>query len=45
MLRDGQVGQRTGLTVQILGGLTESETVTNQPSDEVDGGVRVAPQR
>jgi len=45
VLCDVQVGQRAGLTAQILGGRTESESVINQPSDEGDDGVRLAPQR
>ena len=45
MLRDVQVGRRTWLTLQILGSRMESETVISQPSDEVDDGVRLAPQR
>jgi HlyD family secretion protein len=44
-LREVQVGQRTGLTAEILGGLAEDEIVINHPSDEVDDGVRVAPLR
>ena len=31
-----RVGQRNGLTAQILGGIVEGETVINHPSDDVD---------
>ena len=36
------IGQRNGLTTQVLGGLEQNEKVINHPSDEVDDGIRVA---
>jgi len=39
--REIKVGQRNGLTAQILEGLKPGERVINHPSDEVDNGRRV----
>jgi HlyD family secretion protein len=36
-----KVGQRNGLTAQILEGVKEGESVINHPSDEVDNNVKV----
>lgn len=36
-----KVGQRNGLTAQILEGLNEGDSVINHPGDDVDDGVRV----
>jgi len=36
-----EVGQRNGLTVQILAGLVEDEKIINHPSDAVEHGVTV----
>ena len=36
-----KVGQRNGLTAQILEGVNEGEQVVNHPSDDVDDGRRV----
>ncbi len=36
-----KVGQRNGLTAQILEGVSEGEGVVNHPSDDVEDGVRV----
>jgi len=44
-LRPVKPGQRTGLKVQILEGLEESERVINHPSDQIENGVRVRPYR
>ncbi len=43
-LREVEVGQRTGLTAQILKGVAEGEVVIVHPSDEVEDGARVAPR-
>ena len=40
--REVNVGQRNGLTAQILEGVNDGELVINHPSDEVDDGQRVA---
>lgn len=40
-LRPVRVGQRNGLSAQIIDGLESGETVINHASDEVDDGVRV----
>lgn len=39
-----EIGQRNGLSVQILQGLSEGETIINHPSDAVDDEVRVKPR-
>lgn len=39
-----KVGQRNGLTAQIIDGLNESDIVINHPGDDVDDGVRVKVQ-
>lgn len=39
--REVKVGQRTGLTAQILSGVEQGEKVINHPSDDVENGVRV----
>ncbi len=39
--REVKVGQRNGLSAQILEGVTEGEIVINHPSDEVEDGRRV----
>lgn len=39
--REVDVGQRTGLTAQIMTGVTQGENVINHPSDDVEDGVRV----
>jgi len=39
--REVKVGQRTGLTAQILAGVEQGEKVINHPSDDVENGVRV----
>jgi HlyD family secretion protein len=44
-LRPVQVGQRTGLRAQIIGGLAAGDKVINHPNDEVTDGVRVAQRR
>jgi HlyD family secretion protein len=36
-----KVGQRNGLTAQILEGVSEGEKVINHPSDDVEDGRRV----
>ena len=36
-----EVGQRNGLTAQILDGVSEGEGVVNHPGDDVEDGVRV----
>ena len=36
-----KVGQRNGLTAQILDGVSEGEAVVNHPSDDVEDGRRV----
>ncbi|BCN93167.1 membrane protein [Thiomicrorhabdus immobilis] len=36
-----KIGQRNGLSVQILSGLVEGEKLINHPSDAVDDGVKV----
>lgn len=40
--REVKVGQRNGLTAQIMNGLKPGEHVINHPSDEVENGSRVA---
>lgn len=40
-LRRVQVGYRSGLSAQIISGLTEGELVIVHPSDEIEDGVRV----
>ena len=39
-----EVGQRNGLTAQILTGIEEGDSVINHPSDEIDDGGRVTPR-
>lgn len=39
--RDVKVGERNGLTAQIVDGLKTGETVINHPSDEIENGRRV----
>ena len=39
-----KVGQRNGLTAQILNGVDEGEMVINHPNDDVDDDVRVEPR-
>lgn len=39
--REVNIGQRTGLTAQILAGVEQGEKVINHPSDDVENGVRV----
>lgn len=39
-----KIGQRNGLSAQILEGLAESETVITHPDDTIDDGVRVKPR-
>ena len=41
--RNVEVGQRSALEAQVLGGLNEGDVVIVHPSDQVDEGVRVAP--
>jgi HlyD family secretion protein len=42
-LQSVQVGQRGGLSVQIVSGLSEGEQVVTHPSDRVTEGVKVTP--
>jgi HlyD family secretion protein len=42
MRRDIQVGQRNGLSAQILSGITKGDRVIVHPDDQVHDGVRVA---
>lgn len=39
--REVEVGQRTGLTAQVLSGLEAGEQVVNHPSDDVEDGVAI----
>ncbi|PCJ88961.1 MAG: efflux transporter periplasmic adaptor subunit [Thiotrichaceae bacterium] len=39
-----KVGQRNGLTAQILDGVKEGETVINHPSNDIEDGVRIEPR-
>ena len=39
-----KVGQRNGLSAQILSGLAEGEAVITHPDDRIDDGVRVKPR-
>ncbi len=41
MRREVSVGQRNGLSAQILAGLAEGETVINHPGEDVEDGVRI----
>ncbi len=40
-LRQVQVGQRNGLSAQLVDGLVVGEVVINHPNDDIDNGVRV----
>jgi HlyD family secretion protein len=42
--REVNVGQRNGLSAQIIEGLTAGETVINHPGDEVGDGTRIKPR-
>lgn len=42
--REVSIGQRSGLTVQILDGLTENDLVIVHPDDRISEGVRVRPR-
>ncbi len=44
VLKQVSVGQRSGLAVQVLGGLEEGDVVIEHPDDSIDQGVRVNPQ-
>jgi HlyD family secretion protein len=43
--REVKLGQRSGLTAQIIEGVQEGETVINHPSDQVEAGRRVKKRR
>lgn len=40
--REISIGQRNGLTAQVLEGIQVTEKIINHPSDEVEDGIRVA---
>lgn len=42
--REINIGQRNGLTAQVLKGIEADEKIINHPSDEVDDGTRVTPR-
>ena len=51
LLRDGkaikqvvQLGHRNGLSAEVLGGLSDGDTVIVHPSDEIAEGVDVVPR-
>jgi HlyD family secretion protein len=44
LLREVKVGNRTGLSAEILSGLTESEEVISHPDNSIGGGTRVRPR-
>jgi HlyD family secretion protein len=43
-LRPVQVGQRTGLTAEIVAGLSEGEEVITHPDDSISEGTRIRPR-
>jgi HlyD family secretion protein len=44
ILREVKVGHRTGLTAEILSGLTEGEGVISHPDNSIEEGTRIRPQ-
>ncbi len=43
--REVKIGQRTGLTAEILSGLSEGEEVISHPDNSIEGGTRVRPRQ